>query len=185
MVQKYIQTVLSELGTVLKDVNAEDSGRAVKMICSAPRIFLAGVGRSGYMMRAFAMRLMHAGLSAYMVGDTETPSAAAGDLLVLGSGSGETESLIAVARKSKKLGLHLLVVTGFPASPLGSLAEQTVQISAPTPKSSSQNGFVSAQPMGSLFEQALLLYLDAVVMEVMDQKGLDEKIMFGRHANLE
>lgn len=185
MVQTYIQTILSELESILKDVNAEDSDRAVKMICSAPRIFLAGVGRSGYMMRAFAMRLMHSGLHAYMVGDTETPGAAAGDLLILGSGSGETESLIAVAEKSKKLGLHLLVVTGFSDSPLGSLAEQTVKISAPTPKSSRRSGFVSAQPMGSLFEQALLLYLDAVVMEIMDHEKLDGKTMFGRHANLE
>lgn len=185
MVQKYTQTILSELEAVLKDVNAEDSEQVVKMICGSPRIFLAGAGRSGYMMRAFAMRLMHAGLTAYMVGDTETPSAAAGDLLVLGSGSGETESLITAARKAKKLGMRLLVITGFPDSPLGKLAEQAVRIPAPTPKSGSRGGFVSAQPMGSLFEQALLLYLDAAVMEIMDRKKLDEKIMFGRHANLE
>lgn len=185
MIQEKLQTVLSELNMVLASMNISDGNEAAKYICTAPKIFTAGVGRSGYMMRAFSMRLMHAGFSAYVVGDTEAPGASKDDLLILGSGSGETESLIAVAKKAKKIGLHILLITGFPDSPLGHLADKTIRISAPTPKSQGKSSFISSQPMGSLFEQALLLYLDSLVMEIMDRQRIDVAVMFGRHANLE
>jgi 6-phospho-3-hexuloisomerase len=41
------------------------------------------------------------------------------------------------------------------------------------------------QPMGSLFEQSLLIFFDIIVMRLMEKKGLDSKTMFERHANLE
>ena len=43
----------------------------------------------------------------------------------------------------------------------------------------------SIQPMGSLFEQSLLLFYDAVILRFMNKKGLNSDKMYGRHANLE
>lgn len=185
MVNKKLDAIITELSAVLRSVDSAAVDKAVGYITKAPKIFVAGAGRSGYMMRAFAMRLMHGGVSSFVVGDTETPGAFEGDLLILGSGSGETESLIVYARKAKKLGLNVIVVTGFPDSALGKLADTVIQISAPTPKSEKKSEIISVQPMGSLFEQALLLCMDAIVMEVMEAKGLNSDIMFRRHANLE
>ncbi len=185
MILQELQSIISELNATLKHVSIEDADEAVNHICTAPKIFLAGVGRSGYMMKAFTMRLMHSGLNAFVIGDTETPKATKNDLLILGSGSGETESLLAIAKKAKKIGLHIIVITGFPKSSLGILGSEVIQISAPTPKSSNKNNFNSVQPMGSLFEQSLLIYLDALVLEIMDRKNLNGAAMFSRHANLE
>ncbi|MOA65140.1 3-hexulose-6-phosphate isomerase [compost metagenome] len=43
----------------------------------------------------------------------------------------------------------------------------------------------SIQPMGSLFEQMLLIFFDALILRLMEMKGQSSGKMFGRHANLE
>jgi 6-phospho-3-hexuloisomerase len=49
------------------------------------------------MVKAFAMCLMQMGIDAYVVGETVTPNLEKEDLLIIGSGSGETKSLVPVA----------------------------------------------------------------------------------------
>lgn len=185
MYQTKLKKILEEINDVVNKVDNEKIKEIVSCIVDAPQIFITGVGRSGYMMRAFAMRMMHGNLNAFVVGDTSTPAARKGDLLILGSGSGETESLKAYAKKAKKIGLHIITITSFPESTLGSMADFVLQVSAPTPKSEKESRLTSIQPMANLFEQSLLLYLDALVMEIMEVKGLTSDQMFNRHANLE
>ena len=43
----------------------------------------------------------------------------------------------------------------------------------------------SIQPMGSLFEQSLMICSDYIMMILMEQLGLTGESMFQRHANLE
>ena len=83
-----IRQVLSELQACVSQVSAEGLEQALVLIESAPRIFVAGAGRSGLCMRAFGMRLMHLEKTVYVVGETTTPGIAVKDLLILGSGSG-------------------------------------------------------------------------------------------------
>jgi 6-phospho-3-hexuloisomerase len=149
---------------------------------------VAGAGRSGLMMRAFAMRLMHLGLDAHAVGDATTPSLRGGDLLVIGSGSGETASLQAQARKARQLGAEVALITIVPESTIGKLADPVIRLRAPSPKAARTSGEPAAssiQPMGSLFEQGLLLLLDIVVMRMAAAEGIPQEQMFQRHANLE
>lgn len=183
MIGDKLTKIAAEQAEVFGKVDEEQAARLVSMILEAKAVYCAGVGRSGYMIRAFCMRLMHLGLRAYMVGDTEAPGAAAGDLLIVGSGSGETESLKAYAGKAKKLGMKLAAVTGFSGSALGRMADAVLVIPAPSPKV--QGGPASSQPMANLFEQSLLVVLDAVTIEIMEQKGMDSDAMFANHANLE
>ncbi|MBU4212542.1 MAG: 6-phospho-3-hexuloisomerase [Kiritimatiellae bacterium] len=152
----------------------------------APRIFTAGAGRSGLAMRALAMRLVHLGLTVHVVGDTTTIGIAAGDLLLIGSGSGGTASLVAAATKAKQLGAKVALVTIVPASPIGLVAEVVVRIPAPSPKADETSDAVaSAQPMGALFEQCLWLLGDGIIMRLMARRGTTSEAMFKRHANLE
>lgn len=185
MIQDKLTEMIQEISDILCNFDEKKAEEVVDCIINAPSIYLAGVGRSGYMMRAFAMRLMHGGIDAHMVGDTSTPGAKAGDLLIIGSGSGETESLKAYVAKAKKIGLKIILITGILNSALGAAADMVIQISAPTPKSDKSTRFNSIQPMGSLFEQCLLLYMDALVIGIMEKKGLTVKSMFSRHANIE
>lgn len=179
------RAVIGELERTLGAVSAQEAERLVDLTLSANRIFLAGAGRSGLAVKTFAMRLMQMGLDAYVVGETVTPGMKADDLLIIGSGSGATASLAAMAAKAKTLGAKLTVVTIFPDSPIGRLADLTMTIPASTPKSASPSAFVSMQPMGSLFEQSLLIVLDCIVMRLMEKMALDLAAMFERHANLE
>ena len=55
------------------------------------------------MIRGLAMRLMHMGYTSFVVGETITPAIQPGDLLVIASGSGSTETLTVIAEKCKKL----------------------------------------------------------------------------------
>lgn len=182
---EYSQKICEELKRTLSQVSTGDTEKLVRAVLTAKKIFAAGAGRSGFMAKAFAMRLMHLGFDAYVVGETITPNIQSGDLLLIGSGSGETGSLAAIAKKAKKIGAVLCLVTIFPESTIGRLADITVQIPAPTPKVKTDTGYKSIQPMGSLFEQSLLLFLDTVIVMLMEAKGMDSNEMFSRHANLE
>ncbi len=177
--------MVREIGALLGGVDAAKVDAMAARLAASPRIYCAGVGRSGYMMRAFTVRLMHCGLNAHFIGDSSTPGSRAGDTLVLGTGSGETESLKAYAAKAKKIGLSILTITTVPDSSLGKAADICLQLPAPTPKANVDAGFISIQPMGSLFEQCLLLSLDEMIMEIMDKMNLTAETMFKRHANLE
>ncbi len=134
------------------------------------------------------MRLMHLGLVVHVVGDATTPSLQPGDLLVIGSGSGETASLQAQARTARGLGAGVALVTIVPDSTIGRLADPVVRLRAPSPKAAALPGGQAAssiQPLGSLFEQGLLLLLDIVVMRMSAAGGVTHEQMFQRHANLE
>jgi len=178
-------TIIEELRTVMYSIDDNAARNLAELIDASPRIFLSGAGRSGLMIRAFAMRIMHAGKEVHVLGDVTTPSAHAGDLLIIASGSGETESLVSHAKKAKKMGLKVATVTIFPEATIGTLSDIAVKINAPTPKSERESGLTSIQPMGSLFEQCMLLFLDETVMELMEIQGKTSDQLFQNHANLE
>ncbi|AZN41677.1 6-phospho-3-hexuloisomerase [Paenibacillus albus] len=177
-------SILQELERTLSLVRLEEIEALAESVASAGAIFVAGAGRSGLMMRAFAMRLMHMGFRAFVVGESVTPGIAAGDLLVIGSGSGETRTLAAMAAKAKSLGAEVATLTVMPESTLGQLASACVVVPAAT-KDGSAGMASTTQPMGSLFEQSLLLLLDTIVLHLMERKSLEGAAMFHNHANLE
>jgi 6-phospho-3-hexuloisomerase len=89
------------------------------------------------------------------------------------------------AEKAKDLGSKVALVTVNPESTIGKLADAVVEISAPSPKAARNGDVKSIRPMGSLFEQSLLLFLDISIIGLMEIRGLDSDVMFGRHENLE
>ncbi len=119
-------------------------------------------------MRGFAMRLMHMGKPAYVVGDAVTPAFTPGDLLIVGSGSGSTLSLVAVAEQARNQRGAIALLTLDSGSPIAKLAGTVVRIPAPSPKSASSASMQSRQPMATLFEQALGVLLDSCVLLLME-----------------
>jgi len=181
-----VSIVIEELDACLKRVAPESLRDAVLMVNDAERIFLAGAGRSGLGIRGFAMRLMHLGKNAYVVGETSTPAISNTDLLVIGSGSGRTGSLLTMAQKAKGIGAKILLLTIDPNSPIGQLADYIVEIPASSPKviGGATTGH-SNQPMGSLFVQSLFVLLDCLILLLMKKENQTAEQMFSRHANLE
>jgi 6-phospho-3-hexuloisomerase len=120
---------------------------------------------------------MHMGLDPYVIGETVTPNLEKGDIFIIGSGSGETKSLVAMAEKAKNIGGTIAAITIFPESTIGKLADITIQVPAQA-KSKEDVGNKSIQPMGSLFEQSLLLIYDSVILRFMERKGVNSEIMY-------
>ena len=178
-------SLISELGDALEAIDESDVAALRRAILQARRVFVAGKGRSGLQMQAFAMRLVHLGLTVHAVSDCTTPGIGKGDLLVIGSGSGQTASLVDYARRARNLQAQVSLITTTASSPIGDQAVCVVCIPAPTPKLAGSDMSLSIQPMGSLFEQSLGLVLDIVILQLMDEIGMDAEQMFTRHANLE
>ena len=170
-VHSHIDQMLEELRSVLAQVDGDQCGKLATAIADARAVFVSGAGRSGLAMRSFAMRLMHLGFEVHVVGETTTPGMTSQDLHLIGSGSGSTVSLVANADKARALGARIALITAREDSPIGHLADVIVTIDAPTPKSDRELGLESVQPMGSLFEQALWLTLDAIVLLLMNKAG--------------
>ena len=179
-----VTAVTTELTAALLSIDVEAVANLRRDILQARRIFVAGMGRSGLRMQAFAMRLMHLDRPAHVVGAVTTPAIGAGDLLLIGSGSGRTASLVSYAQKASELNAQMTLITIASESPIGKYADSIVRIAAASPKIAAA-GTESIQPMGSLFEQALGLLLDIVIIQLMDDLNVDANAMFSRHANLE
>lgn len=84
--KEYANKVLDELRHTLTAVDQESAKTFVDLVEEAEEVFCAGAGRSGFQVKGFAMRLMHMGISSYVVGETCTPNIKEGGLLVICSG---------------------------------------------------------------------------------------------------
>jgi 6-phospho-3-hexuloisomerase len=184
-VQDLVTQSLQELGLALESVDERTIAAMLRALRGAKRIFTAGKGRSGLQMQAFAMRLMHLGLQTFFVDDVTTPGIRKGDLLLIGSGSGHTPSLVGYTQKAKSLGAKVALITADQTSPIAKQADVVLLLSAPTPKAQKRITSQSIHPMGTLFEQALGLLGDLVILLLMEEMDIDADEMFARHANLE
>mgnify|MGYP003212877753 CR=1 FL=1 len=58
-----------------------------EIIMNSKNVFVTGAGRSGLAAKAFAMRLMHLGISSYVVGETISPAIYDDDCIIAISGN--------------------------------------------------------------------------------------------------
>ena len=177
-----MNTIIEELDRSSKTIAPEKLQEVIKKIKEHKRIFVYGTGRSGLMLKAFAMRLMQIGLSSYVVGETTTPSVQEGDLLIVASASGETGSVCMTAESAVKQGVDLIVISSAPESTLGKIHAPDIEIEAATIFATSK---VSVQPLGSLFEQMLLIVFDTIILEMSQEEEGSNEDMAKRHASLE
>lgn len=184
MIKGNIRNILKEISVVLESVDESEVKSLVASIEKAKKIVVCGAGRVGMATRGFAMRLGHLGLKAYTLGDSTVPSIGKGDLFLVSSGSGETQTIYDLAVIAKNNGARVLLVTGNPRSRIGCIADKTVKINAPS-KTNPVEGFSSIQPMTTLNEQCLGIFYDAVVLELMKKMGETHDTMWKRHSNLE
>lgn len=184
MFSKKILIILKEMATVLSGVDEHQITAFLTEILKAQTIVVCGAGKVGLMARTFAMRLGHLGLKAYTLGDSTLPGIREGDLLLVCSGSGETQTIYDLAVIGKKNGARLALVTGNPDSRIGRLADTVVKMQAPS-KTKPVEGFISIQPMTTLNEQCLLIFFDALVLILMNKMGESHDTMWARHSNLE
>lgn len=176
----------SELTNTLSRVDVDSINSLLKFINTKKRIFLSGAGRSLLMLKGFAMRLMHVGFEVYIVGEVTTPAFLPDDLLIVASASGETASLISISEKAKGYGGSVAVFTIFEESSLGLNGDVVVKIPAYTDKiPASEENKMGILPGGSMFEEAVLLLADSIIVELAANQKVDTNKAFENHANLE
>lgn len=176
--------ILNELKKTLDKVSNKEFDEALELVLGSEKNFVLALGRAGFAIKSFGMRLMHVGKEAYVVGETITPNFEAGDLLVIVSGSGETKQFLQMAEKAQRFGGKVLTITGNGQSTLANLADWKVVIPAPT-KDINESQFTSIQPMASLYEQSVLLLGDAIILGLMEKSDKANEEMFKKHSNLE
>ena len=155
-----------------------------KKLSSSKTIVSYGVGREGLMMKSLTMRLMHSGLHAYFVGDMNVPPVGPGDLLLVSAGPGNFSTVNALIDVAKNAGASVSIFTAQPDLLTKKGFDQVIHIPARTMADDKKaNDFVL--PMGSLYEAALFLYFEIIILKLRDHLGETADSMRNRHTNLE
>lgn len=187
---------LDRVRSVLRNACMRDFNTLAESILSSPRVFFCGAGRSGLVGRFFAMRLMHLGCMVYIVGETTTTAIRREDLLVAISGSGKTQTVLDIVNMAKKAGAKVAAISLDIGnqSPLDKLVDISVKIDRregvgdrlenPFPADLLEKR-TARMPLGTVFEISALIYLEALISEIIKRGHVSESEMKQRHANLE
>ena len=189
-----IKAILDNIVTAEEYLDEKAIDEFENIIIGAKNIFVTGAGRSGLAAKAFAMRLMHLGLSAYVVGETISPAIYADDCIIAISGPGETNTIVSAAKIAKNRGSKVLALTSYPESTLGQLADAYILVKGRTKKEVDDENYMKRQihgnytsltPLGTAFELTTLVFLDAIVSELMEKMHQTESDLKARHTVLE
>ena len=180
----YRWIILKEIASVLDRMRDDGTVKLVTELERAKRIYISGVGRSGLVVKAFGQRLMHLGWEVHLADEISAPAIRRGDLLIACSGTGSTELTLYMARKARRIGARCIALTADANSPLGKTARRTIVIPAGLERGNGA-GVPSRQPARALFEQALFIFLDSIILTLKERLGITARKLQGRHANLE
>ena len=189
-----IKAILNNIESAEEYLDEKAIDEFENIIIGAKNIFVTGAGRSGLAAKAFAMRLMHLGLSAYVVGETISPAIYEDDCIIAISGSGETNTIVSAAKIAKNRGSKVLALTSYPESSLGQLADSYILVKGRTKKEVDDENYIKRQihgnytsltPLGTAFELTTLVFLDAIVSELMEKMQQTESDLKARHTVLE
>jgi 6-phospho-3-hexuloisomerase len=191
------EEIIAGIKRSMEELNTKEVEQLIELLFEAKdkKIFIVGIGRSGFVARAFALRLMNLGFNVYFLGETITPAAEKGDLLIAISGTGTTKMVLTASSAAKEIGAIVVAITSFPESLLGQMADNVVIIRGRTktgwPK---EEDYLARQiigerepltPLGSIFENNCLVFLDSLIVELMYRLGRTEEDLKRRHATIE
>ena len=194
IIKTSIRAILDNIESAQDYLDEEAIEKFEDIIISSKNIFVTGAGRSGLAAKAFAMRLMHLGLSAYVVGETISPAIYEDDCIIAISGSGETNTIVSAAKIAKNRGSKVLALTSYPDSTLGQMCDSYILVKGRTKKEVDDENYIKRQihgnytsltPLGTAFELTTLVFLDAIVSELMEKMHQTESDLKARHTVLE
>ncbi len=194
-VQDMMRLMAGRIRDIADSLSDQEIEQLVEEILHARRVYVMGAGRSGLVAKAFAMRLMHLGLSSFVVGETITPAKSQDDLVVVFSGSGKTKTVADIAETVKEIGGRVALITSNGDSRIGKIADVIVIIEHQRDHVKDEGAefeirqmmgeHKSFAPLGTLFETAAMVFADAVISRLMEITKTDEKELKNRHANIE
>jgi 6-phospho-3-hexuloisomerase len=176
---------LGELGDVLALVDESRLDEACAMLAGAGQIVAYGCGREALQVKGFAMRLYHLGLPISVVGDMTTPVLGKGDVFLVSSGPGETATVLTLMRVARNAGATILLLTAQRDGSAAGLADFTLLIPAQTMADDQRLAKTSVLPMGSVFEGALFVLFEVMVLKLKTKLAVSAEAMRARHTNME
>jgi len=195
-VQAY-EELINSISAALRGLNSEEVETLLKSLLDTreqgKKVLVVGAGRSGLVGKAFAMRLMHLGFQVYVLGETINPNVGEGDMVMVISGSGKTTVPLAAAQMAKRLNAKVVAVTSQERSPLAQSADLVVDIPGREDIALEDEYHIrqlkgqheSLAPMGTMFEDTTMIFLDSIIAELMNRLGLSVDAMRERHATIE
>jgi len=193
-VKEVSRWILAGVNGVIQSVDEGEVEEMIGAILDArgEKILVLGTGRSGFVGRSFALRLMHLGFNVYVGGETITPALVPEDLVVAISGSGVTRTVVTQAEVAKEIGSKIIAVTSHPDSPLAKYADMVVVVKGRTKidgefdyDSRQISGRYDTAPLGTMFELSTMVFLDCVIADLMRRLHKTEIDLRKRHANAE
>ncbi|MBU2146516.1 MAG: SIS domain-containing protein [Alphaproteobacteria bacterium] len=179
------QTALAELGSVFNRLDDSSVDQAVEAIAAARSTVVFGGGRERLQIMGFAMRLYHMGVPVAVEGDMTTPPVGPGDLFLVTVGPGEISTALALIGVAKASGARVLVITAQPHGRAPRLADQVLHLPAQTMADDQGAARSSVLPMGSLYEGALFVLFEVMILKLTKRLGVTPDAMRARHTNLE
>jgi len=182
-IQTAYDIIINEHVNLYHSLDFENIKAIEEPLKNARQVFLIGAGRTGFMVKAATMRLMHLGYQVHVVGETTTPAIGKDDLLIAVSGSGTTKSIVNAAETAYKSEAQIVCFTTNDLSPLAKIAHHTIMI--PAAGKQEHTNKISQQYAGSLFEQGFLLLFDAFIQYLWKQSDSNAEQLWEMHANME
>lgn len=178
------QAAFDEIGAVFARLDDGAVDEACARIARARRVVVFGGGRERLQIMGFAMRLFHMGRDVAVEGDMTTPPVGPGDLFIVTVGPGEISTALALLGVARDAGADIMVLTAQPQGRAARYANFVLTIPAQT-MADDQGDRVSILPMGSLYEGALFLLFEVMILKLRDRLGVTPEQMRANHTNLE
>jgi 6-phospho-3-hexuloisomerase len=176
---------LDGIRELLDYMDEQDAENLIKMLLESGRVFVTGKGRSGKVAECFAVRLMQMGFQVHVPGESTCPRIHSGDLMVAISCSGTTRTTVQLARISREAGARVACMTAVPDSELAAVAHHPIVIPTTGDQVKRLYRYVVGPYNNTLFEQAVLLYCDALVYSILEREGIPTDRLRELHTNLE
>lgn len=179
------QGAVDELGGVFEKIDDASVNKAVQMVAGANKVVVFGGGREKLQIMGFAMRLFHLGRQVAVEGDMTCPYVGKGDLFVVTVGPGEISTALALLDIAKKAGAKILFLTAQPEGRGATFADHILHIPAQTMADDQGAAKTSTLPMGSLYEGALFVLFEVMILKLRNLIEVDPEVMRGNHTNME
>ena len=136
-IKKLLDCAGKNVAETLNKVDPAQIEEIATAIAESKRVFTAGWGRAGNVVRILGMDMSQIGMLVYCVGDNGTPSIHPGDILLINSGSGNTQTIAVIAEQAKEQGAKVALISG--AAPEDSIIGKIADINVTVPRLKKNN----------------------------------------------
>ncbi|NHK29903.1 MAG: SIS domain-containing protein [Asgard group archaeon] len=192
--QSTLDTVISNAEKAVQEIAKKkdtqaDIIRVLKLFidlspASPKKVFWIGAGLSGIIASMHAMRFQHLGFNIHLQDDWRFRKK--NDILVVISGSGSTPFTNGFVDEATKKQMAIVGFTSITDSEFGSKIKKLVRVPGRLDPDSWYNRLSESKPfIETQFEFAVAVVIESIIAQLAIHKGITEKEMKGRHANIE